>query len=120
MATVERPFTPDLLPRFAQADIYLAGVLTLEQGQILSATLLAAMTVFIIERQFAWAGGCMLVVAGLSWKGLMHSYCWMPSDTVPDLGWGNGATWAMGYFLLALLFYAAAWWAPAEVKSTRE
>ncbi len=81
MATVERPFTPDLLPRFAQADIYLAGVLTLEQGQILSATLLAAMTVFIIERQFAWAGGCMLVVAGLSWKGLMHSYCWMPSDT---------------------------------------
>ncbi len=121
MATVERPFTPDLLPRFAQADIYLAGVLALEQGQILSAMLLAAMTVFIIERQFAWAGGCMLVAAGFSWVGLMHSYRWMPSDTVLDLGWGNGAIWAMGYLLLAGLFYGAAWWAPAgEADFERE
>lgn len=118
LATVDRPFTPDLLPIFARADIYLGGAFALEQGQILSAMLLAAMTVFIIERQFGWAGACMLVAAGFSWVGLMHSYRWMPSDTVLHPGWGTGGTWAAGYLLLALLFYWAAWRHPATVTAS--
>ena len=118
LATVDRPFTPDLLPIFARADIYLGGAFALEQGQILSAMLLAAMTVFIIERQFGWAGVCMLVAAGFSWVGLMHSYRWMPSDTVLHPGWGTGGTWAAGYLLLALLFYWAAWRHPATVSTS--
>ena len=118
LATADRPFTPDLLPIFARADIYLGGAFALEQGQILSAMLLAAMTVFIIERQFAWAGVCMLVAAGFSWVGLMHSYRWMPSDTVLQPGWGSGGTWATGYLLLALLFYWAAWRHPAPVVAS--
>ena len=108
LATPDRPFTADLLPVFAHSDIYLAGALALEQGQILSAMLLAAMTVFIIERQFASAGCSMLIAASLSWIGLMHSYRWTPSDTVLELGWGNGASWAIGYALLSLLFFWAA------------
>ena len=118
LATVDRPFTPDLLPIFARADIYLGGAFALEQGQILSAMLLAAMSVFIIERQFGWAGVCMLVAAGFSWVGLMHSYRWMPSDTVLHPGWGTGGTWAAGYLLLALLFYWAAWRHPATVTAS--
>ena len=118
LATVDRPFTPDLLPVFARADIYLGGAFALEQGQILSAMLLAAMTVFIIERQFGWAGVCMLLAAGFSWVGLMHSYRWMPSDTVLHPGWGTGGTWAAGYLLLALLFYWAAWRHPATVTAS--
>jgi AGZA family xanthine/uracil permease-like MFS transporter len=113
LATPDRPLTADLLPVFAHADLYLGGALALEQGQILSAMLLAAMTVFIIERQFSWAGGCMLVAGALSWVGLMHSYRWMPSDTVLEPGWGSGATWATGYLLLAFLFYWAAWRHPS-------
>jgi AGZA family xanthine/uracil permease-like MFS transporter len=109
LATADHPFSPALLPIFARADIYLGGAFALEQGQILSAMLLAAMTVFIIERQFAWAGACMLVATAFSWVGLMHSYRWMQSDTVLQPGWGSGSPWATGYFLLALLFYWAAW-----------
>jgi adenine/guanine/hypoxanthine permease len=115
LATADRPFSPDLLPIFARADIYLGGAFALEQGQILSAMLLAAMTVFIIERQFAWAGACTLVAAAFSWVGLMHSYQWMPSDTVLHPGWGTGSAWAIGYLLLALLFYWASWRHPAPV-----
>jgi adenine/guanine/hypoxanthine permease len=118
LATADRPFSPDLLPIFARADIYLGGAFALEQGQILSAMLLAAMTVFIIERQFAWAGACMLVAAGLSWVGLMHSYRWMPSDTILQLGWGSGGKWATGYLLLALLFYWASWRHPQPAHRT--
>jgi adenine/guanine/hypoxanthine permease len=115
LATADRPFSPDLLPVFARADIYLGGAFALEQGQILSAMLLAAMTVFIIERQFAWAAACTLVAAAFSWVGLMHSYQWMPSDTVLHPGWGTGSAWAIGYLLLALLFYWASWRHPAPV-----
>ena len=118
LATPERPFTADLLPVFAHADIYLGGALALEQGQILSAMLLAAMTVFIIERQFASAGWTMLIAASLSWIGLMHSYRWMPSDTVLELGWGNGASWAIGYALLSLLFFWAAFTHPHSKPNT--
>jgi AGZA family xanthine/uracil permease-like MFS transporter len=115
LATVDRPFSADLLPIFARADIYLGGAFALEQGQILSAMLLAAMTVFIIERQFAWAGACTLVAAAFSWVGLMHSYRWMPSDTVLYPGWGSGGPWATGYLLLTLLFYWASWRHPVTV-----
>ena len=79
---------------------------------------LAAMTVFIIERQFVWAGSCTTMAAGLSWIGLIHSYRWMPSDTILDPGWGHGATWAIGYGLLTLLLLWAAWWSPTSSQST--
>jgi AGZA family xanthine/uracil permease-like MFS transporter len=120
LANADRPFSPELLPIFARADIYLGGAFALEQGQILSAMLLAAMTVFIIERQFAWAGACTLVAAAFSWVGLMHSYRWMPSDTILQLGWGSGGTWATGYLLLALLFYWASWRHPAPAAASGE
>ena len=108
----------DIHTYYGEAYVLQGLSLTLEQGQILSAMLLAAMTVFIIERQFGWAGVCMLVAAGFSWVGLMHSYRWMPSDTVLHPGWGTGGTWAAGYLLLALLFYWAAWRHPATVTAS--
>ena len=120
MATPSHPFTSDLVSGFTQVDIYLNGVLALEQGQILSAMLLAAMTVFIIERQFVWAGSCTAMAAGLSWIGLIHSYRWMPSDTILDPGWGHGATWAIGYGLLTLLLLWAAWWSPTSTQPTNK
>jgi AGZA family xanthine/uracil permease-like MFS transporter len=102
------------VPLFNRADIYLSGALALEQGQIFSAMLLSAMTVFIIEQQFGWAGVCALVAAGLAWVGLIHSYRWIISDTILDPGWGNGASWAVGYLLLALLFFWAGWQHPRQ------
>ncbi|MEY4527782.1 MAG: hypothetical protein RL768_1501 [Nitrospirota bacterium] len=119
LATPDRPLSPDLLPVFVHADIYLGGALALEQGQILSAMLLAAMTVFIIEQQFMSAGFCMTLAAALSWMGLMHSYRWMTSDTILNPGWGSGTTWAIGYGLLALLFFWTAWAHPSPA-STQE
>ncbi len=110
--TPEQPFSAALLAPFRRADLYLDGALALEQGQIFSAMLLAAMTVFIIEQQFGWAGCCMLVAAALSWVGLMHSYRWTVGDAVLNLGWGAGASWALGYLLVAALLFWAAWRRP--------
>lgn len=108
LGTVAQPFTPALIDKFKSSDTYIDGAFALEQGFIFSAMILAAITVYIIDRDFRTAAYWSLGAAGLSWVGLMHSYRWSVADTVVNLGWGAGSSWAVGYLLLAILFgYAA-------------
>ena len=105
----EQPFTPELMAKFPLSDTYMDGAFALEQGIILSAMILSAVTVYIIERKFGWAAAWALGAAGLAWIGLIHSYELTATDTVVHLGWGTGSSWALGYVLLALLLVFAAW-----------
>jgi AGZA family xanthine/uracil permease-like MFS transporter len=109
LGTPDKPFTLDLVPLFKLSDTYIDGAFALEQGFIFSAMILAAITVYIIERQFWQATGCALAAAGLSWIGMMHAFQLTPADTVMVLGWGAGTSWAVGYLLLAILLAYAAW-----------
>lgn len=109
LGTLERPFTSELVPIFEGLDTYITGAFALEQGLIFSAMVLAAMTVFIIERQFAKAALWTLLASALAWVGLMHSYQWIVGDTVLHLGWGVGWQWAIGYLLLSFLLFYAQW-----------
>ncbi len=116
LGTPDKPLTVDLVPLFQLSDTYIDGAFALEQGFIFSATILSAITVFIIERQFLQAAYWSLGAAVLSWVGLMHSYNWTSADTVIKLGWGAGSAWAVGYILLAILFLYAAF----TTKNTRQ
>jgi adenine/guanine/hypoxanthine permease len=109
LGTPERPFTADLVEQFKLSDTFIDGAFALEQGFIFSAMILAGITVYIIERQFRNAAYWSLVAALLSWVGLMHSYRWTIADTVVNLGWGAGTSWAVGYTLLAILFFYVDW-----------
>lgn len=96
-------FGPGLEAKLGVLDIAARGVFALEQGFLFTAMILAAITTEIIERRFVhaalWAGAA----AGLAWCGLIHAYAWTPGDTVVDLGWGTGVSWAQGYLACALL-----------------
>ena len=109
LGTPEKPFNPDLIPAFQGTDTYISGAFALEQGLIFSSMILAAITVYILERDFAKAGIWALVAAALAWVGLLHSYAWTIGDTVLKLGWGAGYPWAISYALLALLLFYAQW-----------
>lgn len=109
LGTPEKPLTPDLVAQFKLSDTFIDGAFALEQGFIFSAMILAAITVYIIEQKFRQAAFWSLGAAVLSWVGLMHSYDWTPTDTVIKLGWGAGSSWAVGYLLLAILFFYAEW-----------
>ena len=109
LGTPEKPFTPTLIQQFKLSDTYIDGAFALEQGFIFSAMILAGITVYIIERDFRKAAYWSLGAALLSWVGLMHSYRWSVSDTVINLGFGTGTAWAVGYILLAILFFYAEW-----------
>ena len=71
--------------------------------------ILSAMTVHIIEKEFGKAALWALSAAVLSWVGLLHSFQWTIADTVLDLGWGKGESFALSYLLLALLLFYAQW-----------
>ncbi|MBK1986406.1 NCS2 family permease [Sphaerospermopsis aphanizomenoides BCCUSP55] len=109
LGTPEKPFTPALIEQFKLSDTFIDGAFALEQGFIFSAMILAAITVFIIERDFRQAAYWSLAGAVLSWVGLMHSYQWTIADTVVNLGWGTGSSWAVGYILLAILLFYVSW-----------
>ncbi|WP_299490870.1 NCS2 family permease [Acaryochloris sp. IP29b_bin.137] len=110
VGTPEQPFQPDVLvANFKLSDTFIEGAFALEQGVILLAMILAAITVYIIEQRFGLAALWALGAAILAWVGLIHSFAWTPTDTVVNLGWGTGTDWAVSYTLLAVLFLFAAW-----------
>jgi AGZA family xanthine/uracil permease-like MFS transporter len=111
-------FSDALLAPFHQADVWIHGAFALEQGAIFTATLLAAMTVAVIERRFLQASAWCLAAALLSALGLMHSYRWTPADTALSMvpAW----PWAMAYGLMGLVFFAARWLTVADDEKESE
>ncbi|MEY4296844.1 MAG: hypothetical protein RLZZ423_23 [Cyanobacteriota bacterium] len=103
------PFGPALLEPLRQADVWAAGAFALEQGQIISAMLLAGMLVYVIERRFLAAALISALASLASWLGLIHAWSFSQADTVLKLGWGTGSPWALGYLLMALVFLLAGW-----------
>ena len=99
-----KPFSAELLVPLQQADVWATGAFALEQGQIITAMLLAAMLVFVIERRFLAASLTATVAAGCSWIGVIHAWRFLSADTVLQLEWGAGAEWALGYLLMAAVF----------------
>jgi AGZA family xanthine/uracil permease-like MFS transporter len=101
------PFSPALIPAFLASDTWIHGAFALEQGFILTAMILSAATVAILERRFRIAALWALAAAALSALGLMHSYTWTPADTVVSLtpAW----PWAIGYLVMAGIFFVAPW-----------
>ncbi len=101
------PFSVDLLEKLRQADVWASGAFALEQGQIITAMLLAAMLVYVIEKRFLAASLITAVAASISWVGIIHAWRFTQADVVLQIGWGVGRSWAMGYLLMALVFLAA-------------
>ena len=101
------PFSESLIDLFLQSDTWIHGAFALEQGFILTAMLVAAATVAVIERRFVQASMWCAIAAVLSAIGLMHSYRWTSGDTIVSLtpAW----PWVAGYVLMGAIFFLARW-----------
>jgi AGZA family xanthine/uracil permease-like MFS transporter len=102
-ASGERPFGPWLLAPLQQADVWAVGAFALEQGVIVTAMLLAAMLVYVIEARLLAAAAIAASAAVLAWFGVIHGWQFSSADTVLRLGWGAGRAWAQGYAAMALI-----------------
>jgi len=75
----------EIAPTFG-SDLYIHGVIALNQGFLLSAMVLAAMLVFVIEKDFLKAAGWMMVAAVLSALGVIHAYELTPTGVQNKFG----------------------------------
>jgi AGZA family xanthine/uracil permease-like MFS transporter len=90
----------EVVPTFG-TDLYIYGVIALNQGFLLSAMVLAAILVFVIERQFLRAAGWTLVAAVLSAVGLIHAYELTPAGVQNKFGLMAAPDFALMYALTA-------------------
>lgn len=94
----------DAIPFLAKNfDLHLNGMIALSQGFMLSAMVLAAMTVFIVERQFLRAAGWALAAAALSMVGLIHAFELTPAGIQNKFGAAAAPMFGLMYFLAAVL-----------------
>lgn len=102
-----RPFNEAMITQLASGDVWAAGAFALEQGQIITSMLLAALLVFAIEKRFLAAAVCSGSAAVLSWFGVLHAWSFSTADTVLNLGWGTGQPWAIAYGVITVLILIA-------------
>jgi len=76
-------------------------------GDVLVAMMLCAIMVFIIDRKFASAAIYTMISAVLSFFGFMHATA---------IGWARGADVALGYAIVALIFWGAHYYKNGENK----
>ncbi|MFQ5671375.1 MAG: NCS2 family permease [Acidobacteriota bacterium] len=109
------PFSPSLIEAFRPSGTWVHGAFSLEQGFMLTAMVLSAATVQIIERRFLRAALWTAAAAALSVSGLIHSYRWTAADTALSLtpAW----PWAAGYAGMSLCLVAARWLTLPEDRS---
>ena len=90
----------DVAPKFG-GDLYIHGVIALSQGFLLSAMILAAILVFIIEHQFLRAAAWLLVAAALSFVGVIHAYELTPAGVQNAFGFAAAPEFVFAYGLSA-------------------
>jgi len=82
------------------------GMFALEKGFIFSSMILAAVSVFLIEKDFMkaviWSCAGMI----LAFFGIMHTFSFSINDTVSVIGWAAGGKYAFGYLCFAAVFLA--------------
>jgi len=87
-------------------DLYIHGVIALSQGFMLTCTVLAAMMVFVTERQFLTAAAWTAVAAVLAYFGVIHAYELTPAGVQNRFGFGAAADFALAYLGATVLLVA--------------
>ncbi|NIM05687.1 MAG: hypothetical protein GTN65_08725 [Armatimonadetes bacterium] len=87
------------------------GMISLERGFIFTSMILAAIGVFLIERQFLRAAYWSLAAGLFSAVGIIHAYELTPSGVNTQFGLLAAPEFAASYFLLFVLLLAVSFWA---------
>jgi AGZA family xanthine/uracil permease-like MFS transporter len=86
------------------------GMAALESGFIFTSMILAAISVFLIERDFLKAMFWSLAAGVLSFFGVIHSCAFVGNETIQVYGWNIGGKFAFGYLCFAVIFVAFHLW----------
>lgn len=90
---------------FAKVGFHLVGMVTLERGFLFTSIILTAIVAKLVDKEPKQAGGWALAGAVLSWFGIIHAWRITPGGVVSFFGWGAAPGIAVGYLLMAVLFF---------------
>jgi AGZA family xanthine/uracil permease-like MFS transporter len=96
------------------SDLYIYGLIALNQGFILTSMILGAILALVIDRQFMKAGFWALAGAVLSATGLIHAYKLTPLGIENSFGWLAAPQFVVGYGLTACALLALHCWPGAK------
>ena len=97
----------DTADKFGSA-LHIRGVIALSQGFLLTSIIYAAVTAFVIDREFKKAAAWLLAASGLSAVGMMHAYTITVNGVENRFGWFNAAPdFAIVYAVAAALLWVA-------------
>jgi AGZA family xanthine/uracil permease-like MFS transporter len=85
-------------------------MISLERGFIFTSTILAAIGVFLIEKQYVRAAFWSLAAAVLAALGIIHAYDLTPGGVTTRLGLLAAPEFALSYLFMFFLFMAVGWW----------
>jgi len=85
-------------------ELFLDGVIALNQGFIISSSIFASIVIFATERKYMVAGYWGIVAAGLSWFGVIHGYELHESGILYSLKWVSSPSFSVAYLLISLMF----------------
>lgn len=86
------------------------GLCALDQGFIFSSMILAAISVFLIDREFLKASLWSVAAAILAFFGVIHAFTFTGNETISVLGWNAGGSYAFGYMCFAVIFMIFHFW----------
>ena len=102
-------FEPAILKTFADVrNFFPDGAFAIEQGYVYTSIILAASTVFIIEKQFRTAACWFVAAAIFTAIGLTHQYNFIEGDTVSKLSLELNE-WFWSYLLVAGILFITPW-----------
>lgn len=90
-------------PKFG-SDLYIYGIIALNQGFLMTSMILSATLVFLIERKFKLAAGWMMVGSVLSATGFIHAYNLTPAGVQNVIGFRHDGGVLWGYSLASTEF----------------
>jgi AGZA family xanthine/uracil permease-like MFS transporter len=84
------------LPNFGN-DLFIRGVLALNQGFLITSMAFASIVAFAIDRRFLASAVTCFLCAILSAVGLIHAFSMTPAGVVPVFGWMAAPDFAAAY-----------------------
>jgi AGZA family xanthine/uracil permease-like MFS transporter len=81
------------------------GMIVLERGFIFTSMIWAAISVFLIDREFLKAAITACIASLLAFIGLIHAYEITTNGIVTPFGLGAGSSWALAYLVCALFLF---------------
>lgn len=96
------------LPNFG-SDLFIRGVLALNQGFLITSMAFAAIIAFAIDRKFAAAAVTCFLCAAMSCIGLIHAFTITSDGVLPVFGWMAAPEFAAAYAATGICLLILHW-----------